>query len=187
MNIKDFDIDKIVEDLKVKTDRTYDVEHVNSDKIVKDLKGKTDRIYDVEANVNASKYAYNNKLSKYFYDFLSGKSNKLPKFKYIDAIRSKNGENDFIISVGCGLFAVYDGARLYVRYEEPLSNNIIKYEEFFSNKYDLRVQSVDGKPYNREVKSSFDKKRIIVFQNYLKQYSKYVKNHEVEDTKSKIK
>lgn len=76
---------------------------------------------------------------------------------------------------------------MYARYEEPLSEEIIKIEEFYPKKYNLNIQTYNGFVSNKKVESSFEKERINVFLNYLKQYSNYIKLQENESFKSKTK
>ena len=155
--------------------------------LVDNLEAKTDVSILKSNPQDQHRYAYNNNLAKLFYNFLSKKSDKLPSFKYVNAIIKKSDFEDFIISVGCGLFVIFDGIKLYVRYEEPLTNTIFKVEEFHPKKYDLKAQTYDGSPSSRKVSSSFEKERINVVLNYLKQYSNYIKLQENEKGKSKSK
>ena len=159
----------------------------NTKQVISNLRSKADTNVNKSKVKDEYKYAYKNNLAELFYNFLSKKSDKLPSFKYVNAIIKKSDFEDFIISVGCGLFVIFDGIKLYVRYEEPLTNTIFKVEEFHPKKYDLKAQTYDGSPSSRKVSSSFEKERINVFLNYLKQYSNYIKLQENESFKSKAK
>lgn len=162
-----------------------------NEEIVESLEKKTDTNYGIKKVFDQYKFAYKNNLAKFYYDFLTKKSNKLPNFKYVDTIIKKNDGQDFVISVGYGLFVMFDGSKLYIRYEEPLSEKSIKVEEFFPKRYDIKIQTYSGSNSNiktaeeEKKKPSFEKTRIIVVLNYLKQY--YNHRLDLETEKNKIK
>ena len=159
----------------------------NIKQVISNFRSKADTNVNKSKVKDEYKYAYKNNLAELFYNFLIKKSDNLPNFKYVDLIIKRNDALDFIISVGCGLFIIFDGIKLYARYEEPLSKEIIKIEEFYPKKYNLNIQTYNGFVSNKKVESSFEKERINVFLNYLKQYSNYIKLQENESFKSKTK
>ena len=120
-----------------------------------------------EGDVNPD-YSKMNNLAKLYYDFLMGKSNKLPKFKVVDAVakKSKVGSRG-VISYGYGIQVVFDENQIYIDFEEPMDKKKYIFERITKDGHkSLKSASKKGQD------SVFDKARIIVFINYLKQYHK---------------
>lgn len=129
-------------------------------------------------------------LALYFYNYLIGRSNRLPSYEYIDEISflghgrlGNHGQE--VISIACGLnvyFYKYNENKiLEIEYEEPINKSTSRIEKISGNKHEAyAVNSANIKPIDINEFPVFDKKRVLVFQNYLK---KYTLNPHIENSK----
>ena len=116
------------------------------------------------------------RLSMYFYNFLSGKFNRLPNYAFIDKVVALNNNDSGLISIGCGI-AVYvtDASyekKITIENTFPINKSNTRIDKISSDTYDTYV--VDNHNSIKELDSLefpiFEQNRISFLQKYLKQY-----------------
>ena len=120
-------------------------------------------------------------LAMYFYNYLVGRSDKLPSYEYIDEISvlghgRLGSRGQEVISIGCGI-SVYsykfnDKKFLEIEYEEPINKSTSRIEKISSNNHDAYAVNLNAvSQIDVDEFPVFEKQRVLVFQNYLRNYT----------------
>ncbi len=130
----------------------------------------------------------NARLAIYFYNFLVGKSNKLPSHEYVDKVmdaelrknQAVNSERPVLISMACGMTVFCDASdekHLIVEEETPITPTRSRFDKITHNGYNAyRIRpNLDVNMYYEEINPEkeplFVPRRVELLQNYLKEYS----------------
>ena len=116
------------------------------------------------------------KLALYFYNFLQGKSDKLPTDEFISKVISMNKGKYGLISLACGLtvnVTLNDYLeQIILENVEPINQGITRIDKIASDLYEAYILNSFNKIEEIDVNEFplFDKNRINYLQKYLKQY-----------------
>lgn len=117
------------------------------------------------------------KLSMYFYNFLSEKSDKLPTYEFIDKIVSMYSYNTSyqIISVGFGIsvfVSIIDGERyINIEVNSPINENVVRIDKISKDSHDAYatnsffVDNIDVEEF-----PLYNKERVSYLRKYLREY-----------------
>lgn len=129
-------------------------------------------------NLNSIDSNKNFTLATYFYNYLSGRSNKLPTYEYLNKILTEEiNEGTFtLVSFGYGLSVFFEENEtdkfFYIEYVEPINNSTSRiekitpslHEAYFANLVRIVPIDLNEFPIFKEV-------RVMALQKYLKEYS----------------
>ena len=130
------------------------------------------------------------KLAMYFYNFLSGINDKLPKYEYVDQVINLHKLNNHqLISLAYGISvyvdSINDDKYLSLEYVSPISDTTIRVDKISSNSYSAYTRSITTiEDLDTKEFPVFKEEKIKYLQAYLQLYQ-YNNSNDLNESKIK--